>query len=62
MLRGVLDRLASALSLTIGHPLLALVARIGIAAIFWFSGRTKVDGFRVTDGAAACVATSTSSR
>lgn len=29
----------------IGHGLLALAARIGIGAVFFFSGRTKVDGF-----------------
>ena len=33
---------------------LALAARIGIGAIFWLSGRTKVDGtLRVTEGAIA---------
>ncbi|MDO8877235.1 MAG: DoxX family protein [Pseudolabrys sp.] len=29
----------------------ALVTRISIAGVFWQSGQTKVDGFRVTDSA-----------
>ncbi len=33
------------------HSLLALVNRLAIAAIFWLSARTKVDGwFHITDG------------
>jgi len=36
------------------EDLLALAARFGIGAIFWLSGRTKVDGLlHVTDGAIA---------
>jgi putative oxidoreductase len=35
----------------IGHDLLALVSRISIAAIFFQSGRTKVEGFlTITEG------------
>jgi putative oxidoreductase len=50
--RGLWNRVADALSGFIGHPLLAVVDRIAIAAIFFFSGRTKVDGFlQVTDSA-----------
>ena len=33
--------------------LVALLGRIAIAPLFWFSGRTKVDGFTVTDSAIA---------
>ncbi|MEP6876053.1 MAG: DoxX family protein [Burkholderiales bacterium] len=36
----------------VGHDVLALASRVSIAAIFFLSGRTKVDGFlHVTDGA-----------
>lgn len=43
---------ADLLSRWIGHDLLALTARVSIAAIFFLSGRTKVDGFlHITDGA-----------
>ena len=43
---------AGVLSRWIGHDLLALACRISIAAIFYFSGRTKVKGFlTITDGA-----------
>ncbi|MRD46655.1 DoxX family membrane protein [Caenimonas koreensis DSM 17982] len=43
---------AGFLSRWIGHDLLALTARVSIAAIFFLSGRTKVDGFlHITDGA-----------
>jgi putative oxidoreductase len=51
-LRGRWNRIAESLSGMIGHPLLALVDRIAIGAIFFLSGRTKVEGFlSVTDGA-----------
>jgi putative oxidoreductase len=51
---GASSRVANALSAAIGHPLLALVDRIAVAAIFFLSGRTKVDGLlHVTDGAYA---------
>ncbi|MCW5672714.1 MAG: DoxX family protein [Hydrogenophaga sp.] len=34
----------------ISHDLIALAARLGIAGIFWLSGRTKVEGwFTLTD-------------
>jgi putative oxidoreductase len=29
----------------IGHDLIALAARFGIAGVFWLSGRTKVEGW-----------------
>lgn len=46
------NHIADLLSRVIAHPLLALVNRIAIAAIFFFSGRTKVEGFlTLTDSA-----------
>lgn len=43
---------ADALTRWIGHDLLALTARLAMAAIFWLSGRTKVEGWwTVSDGA-----------
>lgn len=46
------SRVGELLSRLVPHDLLALVDRIGIGAIFWFSGRTKVEGFlSVTDSA-----------
>lgn len=35
----------------IPHSLIALVARLSTAAVFWQSGQTKVDGFWLSDGA-----------
>ncbi|HEX8044186.1 DoxX family protein [Rhizobium sp.] len=35
----------------IPHDLIALIARLSIAAVFWQSGQTKVDGWHVTDNA-----------
>jgi putative oxidoreductase len=50
-LRSRWNRLADNLERWIGHDLLALVARLSIAAIFFQSGRTKVEGFlTVTEG------------
>jgi putative oxidoreductase len=43
--RGTWNRAADAISGWIAHDLLALVDRIAIAAIFFQSGRTKVDGW-----------------
>ncbi len=46
------NRVVAVLTRWIGHDLLALTARLSIAAIFFQSGRTKVDGgLHVTDGA-----------
>ena len=51
-LRGAWNRIAAVLSDLIGHGLLALAARAAVAAIFFLSGRTKVEGFlTVTDSA-----------
>lgn len=44
-LRGIWNRIADALSGLINHGSIALVDRIAIAAVFYFSGRTKVEGF-----------------
>ncbi len=44
-LRGAWNRVAAALDGLIVHDALALIVRVAIAAVFWFSGRTKVDGF-----------------
>jgi len=45
-------RLADLLAHVTPHDLLAVVNRVAIAAIFFLSGRTKVEGFlTVTDGA-----------
>ena len=43
-LRGGWNAVARRLTRWVPHDLLALATRIGIAAIFFFSGRTKVDG------------------
>ena len=49
---SLFDRCGALLTRLVGHDLLALVDRIGIAAIFWLSGRTKVEGFlTLTDSA-----------
>lgn len=56
-LRDAHDRIAAAIGRLIGHDLLALAARFGIAGVFWASGRTKVDGWlTVSDNAVALFA------
>ena len=53
-LRTAQDRLAERLEALTPHALLALAARLAVAAIFFQSGRTKVEGwFTVTDSAIA---------
>ncbi len=37
--------IADGLERWISHALIALACRFGLAGIFWFSGRTKVDGW-----------------
>jgi putative oxidoreductase len=55
--RGLYNRAAARLGTLIGDDLLGLVARVGIAAVFWLSGRTKVEGWlTVSDGAVALFA------
>lgn len=52
--RAQYNRAAQRLERWIGHDLLALAARFGIAGVFWLSGRTKVDGWlSVSEGAVA---------
>ena len=52
--RALHRRIATTLTGLIGHDLLALAARFGIAGVFWLSGRTKVEGWlTVSDGAVA---------
>jgi putative oxidoreductase len=51
-LRGAWNRIADRLTGLINHGILALTARVAIAAIFFLSGRTKVEGIlTVTDSA-----------
>ncbi|ANY88241.1 MULTISPECIES: DoxX family protein [Pseudomonas] len=45
VLRAYWNRLADHLQLWIGDTILCLIARVGIASIFFLSGRTKVEGF-----------------
>ncbi|MET0505311.1 MAG: DoxX family protein [Luteibacter sp.] len=50
-LRSRWNRLADGLERVLGHDFLAVVSRVGIAAIFFQSGRTKVEGFlTITEG------------
>jgi len=50
-LRTPLDLFANAARRVLTEDVLALVTRFGVAAIFFQSGRTKVDGFlHITDG------------
>ncbi len=51
-LRARWSQAADGLSWLITHDLLALATRVGLAAVFFYSGRTKVTGFlQLTDGA-----------
>jgi putative oxidoreductase len=43
--RALYNRAAQWLETWIGHDLLALAARFGVAGVFWLSGRTKVEGW-----------------
>ena len=50
--RGLWNRAAEGLERWIGMDLVLLASRFGIAAVFWYSGRTKIEGLlTVTDGA-----------
>jgi putative oxidoreductase len=54
LLQPGLQRLAHTAQHWIGHDVLALCCRISLAAIFWQSGQTKVEGWlMVTDSAVA---------
>jgi putative oxidoreductase len=51
-LRGAWNRIADLLTSLVSHGLLALAARLAVGAIFFLSGRTKVEGFlTVSDSA-----------
>jgi putative oxidoreductase len=46
------NRCADTLGRMISHDLLAIIARVSMASVFWLSGRTKVDGgLHVSDSA-----------
>ena len=52
--RGVHNRAADLLSAGINHASLAIIGRVAIAAVFFLSGRTKVEGWlTLSDGAYA---------
>jgi len=51
-LRGAWNRVADLLTSLISHGLLALAARVAVGAIFFLSGRTKVDGFLTVNDSA----------
>ncbi len=51
-LRGAWNRGADLLTSLISHGLLALCARVAVGAIFFLSGRTKVDGFLTVNDSA----------
>lgn len=48
---GELNKSVSNLAARLPESIVLLAARISIAMVFWQSGRTKVDGFRVIDSA-----------
>lgn len=43
----------------IPYSLVALVARFGVASVFWRSGQTKVEGFHIREATFSCSATNT---
>ncbi len=51
-LRGTWNRAADLLTSIVSHGLLALAARVAVAAIFFLSGRTKVDGLLTVNDSA----------
>ncbi|MGH8623582.1 MAG: DoxX family protein [Burkholderiales bacterium] len=51
-LRGAWNRIADLLTSLVSHGLLALAARVAVAAIFFLSGRTKVDGWLTVNDSA----------
>lgn len=53
--RALYNRVAQWLETWIGHDLLALAARFGIAGVFWLSGRTKVDGWLLVSESAVAL-------
>ncbi|RJG14642.1 DoxX family protein [Massilia cavernae] len=51
-IRGRWNRAADTLAKLINHTSLALIDRFAIAAVFFYSGRTKVDGFLTVNDSA----------
>lgn len=51
-IRKLWNRVADRLSRAIAHDFLAVCSRVAIAAIFFLSGRTKVDGFLTVNDSA----------
>lgn len=51
-LRGKWNRIADVASRTVTHAVLAVTTRVAIAAIFFLSGRTKVDGLLTVNDSA----------
>jgi putative oxidoreductase len=47
---GIIEK-TIALGEHISHSLIALVARLSMAAVFWQSGQTKLEGWHVSDNA-----------
>lgn len=43
-MKSLWNTMAGRIEALIGHSLLAMAARVGIGAVFFLSGRTKVDG------------------
>ena len=51
-LRGRWSRIADFLTHLVNHALLSITARVAVGAIFFLSGRTKVDGFLTVNDSA----------
>ena len=51
-MKNVWNSWAEKIEALVGHSLLATAARVGIAAVFFLSGRTKVDGFLTVNDSA----------
>ncbi|MGH8702908.1 MAG: DoxX family protein [Burkholderiales bacterium] len=51
-LRSAWNRIADLLTSLVSHGLLALAARVAVGAIFFLSGRTKVDGLLTVNDSA----------
>ncbi len=51
-LRGAWNRVADLLTFFVSHGLLALATRVAVGAIFFLSGRTKVDGLLTVNDSA----------
>src|SRR5688572_5786446 len=42
---AMIAKIANRLETLVSHDLIALAARFGVGGVFFYSGRTKVDGF-----------------